>query len=112
MGTSDIENCAQGATSLLMKVTEAIHFVECGKRYVRKKKGYDTYRGSTGNKIIILMYEVIYGAKRKEALNLVVPLIYFWCSAIHIDVPLSGSVCGNQAILFLHFLFSQKENAQ
>lgn len=26
--------------------------------------------------------------------QLVVPLIYFWCGAIPIDVPLSGAVCG------------------
>lgn len=38
--------------------------------------------------------------KRKKGLNLVVPLIYFWCGAIHIDVPLSGSVCGGQAGLY------------
>lgn len=52
-----------------------------------------TLGGSTwGNKSVIPTYEAIYGANRKEALNLVVPLIYFWRSAIHIDVPLSGSV--------------------
>lgn len=42
--------------------------------------------------------------------HLLVPSIYFWCSAIPIDVLLSGSVCCRQATV-LHFLFSQKEKA-
>lgn len=35
--------------------------------------------------------------------QLVVPLIYFWCGAIHIDAPLSAPVCGEQATPLLLF---------
>lgn len=37
--------------------------------------------------------------------QLVVPLIYFWCGAFHIDAPptLSGAVCGQLATAVLLF---------
>lgn len=111
--TSDIENCVQGGPIFAAESHQGQFFCCGGKANDRKEKGADTHRGPTwGDKIIILMCKGFFWCERKEALNLVVPLIYFWCGAIHIDVPLSGSVCGWQAIPVLHFLSSQKENAQ
>lgn len=91
----------------------------CGQLFCCCGKGNDgnnvksahTYRASTRrDKIIFLRWRPFFDAKGRR--HLVVPLIYFWYGAIHIDVPLSGSGCGRQAIPVLHFLFSQKENAQ
>lgn len=57
----------------------------------------------------IVLHKGFFDAKRRR--HLVVPLIYFWCGAMRIDVPLSGSVCGRQATPVLLFLFRLKENA-
>lgn len=59
-----------------------------------------------------MMRFIHFGFMQKGSGSLVVPLIYFWCGAIHIDAALSGSVCGRLATPVLHFLFSREENAQ
>lgn len=99
-GCGNIEKWDRWALSFLEKDSKLCCL--CGE-YDREAKDADTYRGSTwGDNIFNTSFLV---------LNLVVPLVYFWCSAMPIDVPLSGSVCGREAALLLHFLFSQEENA-